>query len=67
MNASYDVTSDRPYIRPSVRNPTMLMRSCLFGGELHRQLRLTKQKENLKTIKYKINLCDQQQKKEQDD
>ena len=27
-----------PYVRPSVRNPTMLMRPCLFGGKLHGEI-----------------------------
>ena len=25
-------------VRPSVRNPTMLMRPCLFGGKLHGEI-----------------------------
>ena len=52
---------------PPVRNPAMLLRPCLFGGKFHCQLRLTKQTENLNTTKYRVNLCDQQRKKEQDD
>ena len=27
-----------PYVHPSVRNPTMLMRLCLFGGKLHGEI-----------------------------
>ena len=34
------MTSLCPSDRPSVRNPTMLMRSCLFGGKLHGERRL---------------------------
>ena len=45
-------------IRPSVRNPTMLMRPCLFGGKLHGEI--VKQDafttEMLKNKKQKDNL-----------
>ena len=36
----YDVTSLHPTVRPSVSNPTMLMRSYLFGGKLRGEMRL---------------------------
>ena len=52
---------------PSVRNLKMLMRPCLFGGKLHRQLRLRKTKRKFEDSKCRVNLCDQQLKKQQDD
>ena len=36
----YDVTSLHPTVRPSVSNPTMLMRPYLFGGKLRGEMRL---------------------------
>ena len=36
----YDVTFVGTFVRPSVRNPTMLMSPCLFGGKLHGEMRL---------------------------
>ena len=30
-----DVTFVGTFVRPSVRNPIMLMRPCLFGGKMH--------------------------------
>ena len=44
---SYDVTS----VRPSVRNPTMLIGLGWFAGKLHRQLRLTKTKRTFEDNK----------------
>ena len=54
----YDVTSVRPFVppHPYVRNPTMLMRLCLFGGQLHGKMRLRKTTEMLKNTKYKVSL-----------
>ena len=36
----YDVISVHPCDRKSVRNPTMVIRPCLFGGKLHGEMRL---------------------------
>ena len=70
----YDVTSVRPAGRTqhqrktnangSLKYAKLCCRGCrlrLFGGRLHRQMLLRKtKKKNLKTTKYKVNLCDQQ-------
>ena len=47
-NFGYDVTSVGPSIRTCVRNPTILMRPCLFGGKLHGEMRLRKNNRNAK-------------------
>ena len=55
------------HIHLSLHNLSMLMRLCLFGGKLHRQLHLhvTKKKRKIEDNKA-LNLCDQQRKKEQE-
>ena len=47
-----------PYVRPSVRNSTMLMRLCLFGGKLHGEIvwQGAFTTEMLKNKKHKDNL-----------
>ena len=54
----YDVTSVHPTVRPSVRNPTMLMHPCLFGGKLHGEIvwQDAFTTEMLKNKKHKDNL-----------
>ena len=54
----YDVISVHPTVRPSVRNPTMLMRPCLFGGKLHGEIvwQDAFTTEMLKNKKHKDNL-----------
>ena len=47
------VMTSRPSARPSVRNPTMLMRPCLFCGKLHGEMRLQQKSyrtQNTKSI-----------------
>ena len=70
---AYDV---RTYVRPSMTaivkcySQPVWQPAFFFGGKYHRQLRVRKkkkEKENiiLKTTKYKINSCEQQQGKKQ--
>ena len=56
-NFGLDMTSFLS-IRPSVRNPTMLMRPCLFGGKLHGEIVWQDEftTEMLKNKKHKDNL-----------
>ena len=56
-NFGLDMTSFLS-IRPSVRNPTMLMRPCLFGGKLHGEIvwQDAFTTEMLKNKKHKDNL-----------
>ena len=54
----YDVTSVHPTVRPSVRNPTMLTRPCLFGGKIVWQDAFTTEMlKNQKTQRQFIRIC----------
>ena len=63
-------------IRPSVRNVTMLMRLCLFGGKLHGEIvwqdaftteMLKNKKKNIKTIyTYSLDVLTNVERRERD-